>query len=350
MADLHARRTRLTMPVMAPQPGDRGAYAAMSNPLRGRDGEVASLHDHLARLRSGAGTSWLIEGGPGLGKSRLVEQAVSAARKRGFAVGQGVAGPGDAAVELAVLMDALFGGPEPLLERSALGDSHASREQRYWLLQDIQTLLEQSALRQPILICLDDLQWADGGTRAAIRSLPARLASLPVGWVLAFRPIEPGSDLGRAAAELLRNGAEPDGSRAPRPGRCRRGDRRRPRRRSRRFPAGPGRRHAGEPVLSHGAALRSPRGAPRQLRCWARHADRSPAPAPGARGHAPASGPHVACRPQRRRRRRVDGTPVHRGPARRGPRGARLAPARPRPGAHRQRTAGRGRGDAELHP
>ena len=179
----------------------------MSNPLRGRDGEVASLHDHLARLRSGAGTSWLIEGGPGLGKSRLVEQAVSAAREAGFAVGHGVAEPGDAAVELAVLMDALFGGPEPLLERSALGDSHASREQRYWLLQDIQTLLEQSALRQPILICLDDLQWADGGTRAAIRTLPTRLASLPVGWVLAFRPVEAGSDLGRAVAELLRNGA-----------------------------------------------------------------------------------------------------------------------------------------------
>ena len=82
----------------------------MSNPLRGRDGEVASLHDHLARLRSGTGTSWLIEGGPGLGKSRLVEQAVSAAREAGFAVGHGVAEPGDAAVELAVLMDALFGG------------------------------------------------------------------------------------------------------------------------------------------------------------------------------------------------------------------------------------------------
>ena len=194
------------MPVTAPSQVDR-AHAAISNPLRGRDNELASLHDHLARLRSGAGTSWLIEGGPGLGKSRLVEHAMSAARRCGFAVGHGVAEPGDAAVELAVLMEALFGGVGPLLERSALGDSHASREQRYWLLQDIQTLLEQSALRQPILICLDDLQWADGGTRAAIRTLPSRLASLPVGWVLAFRPAEAGSDLGRAAAELLRNGA-----------------------------------------------------------------------------------------------------------------------------------------------
>jgi DNA-binding CsgD family transcriptional regulator len=185
-----------------------GVRVAGPNPVRGRDGELASLHEHLARLRSGVGTCWLIEGGPGLGKSRLIEEAIWAAQETGFAVGQSVAEPRDAALELAVLVEALFGGPEPLLERSALGDSHASAEQRYWLLQDIQTLLEQSALRRPILICLDDLQWADSGTRAAIRTLPTRLASLPVGWVLAFRPAEAGSDLERAAAKLVRNGAD----------------------------------------------------------------------------------------------------------------------------------------------
>jgi hypothetical protein len=73
----------------------------MPNPMRGRDPELASLHDQLARLRSGAGTCWLIEGGPGLGKSRLVEQASCAAHQAGFAVGHGVAEPSDAAVELA---------------------------------------------------------------------------------------------------------------------------------------------------------------------------------------------------------------------------------------------------------
>ena len=177
-----------------------------THPLRGRDGELAALREHLTRLRGGAAACWLVEGGPGLGKSRLIEQAVTAALEAGFAVGHGVAEPGDAAVELAVLMDALFEGPEPLLERSALEDAHASREQRYWLLQDLQALLERSALRQPLLICLDDLQWADSGTRAAIRTLPARLASVPVGWVLAFRPVEADSDLDRAVTELLRNG------------------------------------------------------------------------------------------------------------------------------------------------
>jgi hypothetical protein len=151
---------------------DEIARERASNPLRGRDDEMSLLREHVARLRSGVGTSWLLEGGPGLGKSRLVEEAVRAGREAAFAVGHGVAEPGDAAVELAALMGALSGGPEPVLDRSALGDSRASREQRYWLLQDIQALLERSALRQPILICLDDLQWADSGTRAAIRTLP----------------------------------------------------------------------------------------------------------------------------------------------------------------------------------
>ena len=43
------------------------------------------------------GTTWPIEGGAGLGKSRLLEEVMSAARGAGFAVGHGVADPGDAA-------------------------------------------------------------------------------------------------------------------------------------------------------------------------------------------------------------------------------------------------------------
>src|SRR5437867_8506052 len=143
----------------------------MPTPLRGRDAELASLREQLDRLQSGVGTCWLVEGGPGLGKSRLLAEAASAARRGGVPVGYAAAQPGEAAVEMAVLLEALFGGAGPVLDRAALGDGHASPEQRYWLLQDVQTLLERAALRQPILLCLDDLQWADGGTVAALRAL-----------------------------------------------------------------------------------------------------------------------------------------------------------------------------------
>jgi len=180
----------------------------MPTPLRCRDNELVSLREQFALLRTGVGTIWLIEAGAGLGKSRLLAEVVSTAREAGFAVGHGVAEPADATVQVAALMEALFGGSTPLLERNALGDLHSSPEQRYWLLQDIQTLLEQAAPRRPVVICLDDLQWADSGTIAAVRSLPSRLASLPVGWVLAFRPAETDSDLGRAVTTLLRYGAK----------------------------------------------------------------------------------------------------------------------------------------------
>jgi len=128
-----------------------GARAAMSTPLRCRDNELASLREQFARLRTAVGTIWLIEGGAGLGKSRLLAEVVSTAREAGFAVGHGMAEPADATVQVAALMEVLFGGSTPLLERNALGDLHSSPERRYWLLQDIQTLLEQAAPRRRVM-------------------------------------------------------------------------------------------------------------------------------------------------------------------------------------------------------
>ena len=51
--------------------------------------------------------------------------------------------------------------------------------QRYWRLQDLQSLLERAALEGPLLMFLDDAQWVDSGTVAALRALPpaSRLAS-----------------------------------------------------------------------------------------------------------------------------------------------------------------------------
>jgi DNA-binding CsgD family transcriptional regulator len=76
------------------------------------------------------------------------------------------------------------------------------------LLQDLQALLERSALGGPLLISLDDLQWADGGTAAAVRALPVQLADLPVAWILAFRSEQGTAELGGAIDHLSENGAE----------------------------------------------------------------------------------------------------------------------------------------------
>jgi DNA-binding CsgD family transcriptional regulator len=149
----------------------------------------------------------LVAGGAGMGKSRLLAEVAAMARRLPIRVGVGVADPGDSMVQLSALMEALFAGPSPILRRAGLRDAHTSLEQRYWLLQDLEALLERAALETPLLVCLDDLQWADSGTAAALRALPARLATVPVAWVVASRPSQGSPEIRSAMDQLERDGA-----------------------------------------------------------------------------------------------------------------------------------------------
>ena len=126
------------------------------------------------------------------------------AAERSFRTGRGVTEPHRQVVELAALFDALFDGDDPLVARDALSDQHASPEQRFWLLQDIQALIEAAALKDPLLICLDDLHWGGASCAVAMRQLPHRLASLPVGWVMAFRPNQGSPPVQRQAVRRYR--------------------------------------------------------------------------------------------------------------------------------------------------
>jgi len=143
-----------------------------------------------------------------MGKSRLLAEVAAMARRLSIRVGVGVADPGDSVVQLFTLMEALFAGPSPILRRAGLRDAHTSLEQRYWLLEDLEALLERAALEAPLLVCLDDLQWADTGTAAALRALPARLATVPVAWVVASRPGQGSPEIRSAMDRLEREGAE----------------------------------------------------------------------------------------------------------------------------------------------
>jgi DNA-binding CsgD family transcriptional regulator len=177
-------------------------------PLRGRGDELAAIGARLDEVRSGVGSVILVEGRAGLGKTRLLDACTSMAAERSFRVGRGVTEPHRQVVELAALFDALFDGDSPLVARDALSDDHASPEQRFWLLQDIQALIEKAALQDPLLLCLDDLQWGGVGCAMAMRQLPQRLASLPVCWVMAFRPDQGLPQVQSAKDSLQEAGAE----------------------------------------------------------------------------------------------------------------------------------------------
>src|SRR6266702_945931 len=175
--------------------------------FHGRDAELALVRGELERLSDGAEAVVVVEGAAGMGKSRLLAEAAAIARSLGIRVGRSAADPSETMVELAALLGALFDGAEPLLDPSSLSTLHAQPEQRFWLLRDLQQLLERAALESPLLISVDDAHWADAGTVAALRTLPVRLMGLPIAWVIALRPPREATPLVRALEQLKEEGA-----------------------------------------------------------------------------------------------------------------------------------------------
>src|SRR5712691_2784334 len=175
--------------------------------FHGRDAELALIRAELERLSDGAEAVVVVEGAAGMGKSRLLAEVAAIARSLGIRVGRGAADPSETMVELAALLAALFDGAEPLLDPGALSTLHAQPEQRFWLLRDLQQLLERAALESPLLISVDDAHWADAGTVAAIRTLPMRLMGLPIAWMIALRPPRETTPLVQALERLKQEGA-----------------------------------------------------------------------------------------------------------------------------------------------
>jgi DNA-binding CsgD family transcriptional regulator/tetratricopeptide (TPR) repeat protein len=177
-------------------------------PLRGRDEILTIVGSHLDRLLSGAGTVLVIEGRAGMGKSRLVDEIAAIGLRLSMRVGRGAADPGASIVPLSPLLEALSSGDSPILAVESLRPAHGSPEPSYWFLQDLEASLEQAALAGPLLICLDDLQWADSATAAVLRTLPERLTAIPVGWILTMRPGPAPIEVRNAIDRLTRSGAE----------------------------------------------------------------------------------------------------------------------------------------------
>src|SRR5712671_7752104 len=175
--------------------------------FHGRDAGLALIRAELERLSDGAEAVVVVEGAAGMGKSRLLEEVAAIAGSLGIRVGRSAADPSETMVELAALLGALFDGTEPLLDPGELTTLHAHPEQRFWLLRDLQQLLERAALESPLLISIDDAHWVDAGTAAAIRTLPMRLMGLPIAWVIALRPPREATPLVHALEQLKHEGA-----------------------------------------------------------------------------------------------------------------------------------------------
>jgi DNA-binding CsgD family transcriptional regulator len=137
--------------------------------------------------RTGQAALVVITGEPGIGKTAVLRGVVEQASRSGFRVGSGKAEQGDQIAPGAPLLVSLRSGRKPLLPGEAFAGLAALYDKPLWLIDRISALLEELAVDAPVMIAIDDVQWADPLTRFALRVLPARLAGSPVVWAVTSR-------------------------------------------------------------------------------------------------------------------------------------------------------------------
>jgi ATP/maltotriose-dependent transcriptional regulator MalT len=155
--------------------------------LVGRARELAELEGALDQLA--AGESWCVQiiGEPGIGKSRLLAELCRHGEDRGYLVLTGRAAEFERDIPFGLMVDALndyFGSLEPAVFRAL--DEDVPRElaavfpafprepdsaasggegaERYRLHYAVRAVLERLASRQPVLLALDDVHWADAAS------------------------------------------------------------------------------------------------------------------------------------------------------------------------------------------
>ena len=156
--------------------------SAVDGVMRGRDAERQLVLGLLRRAQRGLGGVVLVEGEPGLGKSRLLREATDEAAGQGFSLAAGAADQLGRAIPFFALRAALR---DPFARLTAGGDDRDLPDAPAWWISQIRGHLEQRASAAPVLVCLDDLQWAGPATLAAVRTLPRELTRYPVAWILA---------------------------------------------------------------------------------------------------------------------------------------------------------------------
>ncbi|MGW8399589.1 helix-turn-helix transcriptional regulator [Streptomyces lydicus] len=174
--------------------------------MRGREVELEELQAMIASVaRTGTGGLALIQGEPGIGKTTLLAEAVSTARAAGFSVGVGKADELHHIVPLSSLAACVLHGDQPLLSGDAFADLARNHDQRIWLVERLAEAVEARAGSVPVLIGLDDVQWADPLSRFTLQQLPTRLRTSPVLWMLAGRrePAGPAEEVVAAATGNL---------------------------------------------------------------------------------------------------------------------------------------------------
>jgi DNA-binding CsgD family transcriptional regulator len=157
-----------------------GAPAA----LVGRRAELGSLAQALAGALAGRGCAAWVEGEPGIGKSALLDAVANLAEGQGFRVLRAAAtqmGRGFALHVLSECVRRLPWSPPALGTQVPADPVLAAGEQ-------IMDIVDRLVTRTPVVLVLDDAQWADAPSLRVWAALAERCRTVPLLLCLACRP------------------------------------------------------------------------------------------------------------------------------------------------------------------
>jgi DNA-binding CsgD family transcriptional regulator len=141
----------------------------------------------VTALVGGHGGVLVIEGPPGIGKSRLLTEVMALADKGGVRTLFGEAFEYQQTVPFITLFTATLHADPPVGDADALRRLGGSADLRYWVVHDLADAIHAAAALIPLAIVLEDIHWADNSTLLALRSLASPRSDMPVLWVLTAR-------------------------------------------------------------------------------------------------------------------------------------------------------------------
>ncbi len=162
--------------------------------LAGRIAELCELHG-AAVCSAAERRGWvgLVGGEPGIGKTRLAAACAARLAKDGFGCAWVSCPEDDGAPPFWVwgrLLDQL--GVSGVLRP---GPNEADPElSRFLLFEAVAAGVREAAAKRPLLLVVDDLHWADPGSRRLLAAIRGALATLPVVALCTYRDSEPGAD------------------------------------------------------------------------------------------------------------------------------------------------------------
>src|ERR1700758_2605646 len=174
---------------MRPPPGlfDVGGQQLVTPPVRGRAGELEVIGALVTAVAQGRGGVLVIEGPPGIGKSRLLTEVLALADQGGVRTLFGEAFEYQQTVPFFALFMATLRADPPVADADALRRLGGSADLRYWVMHDLADAIYAAAAQNPLAIVLEDIHWADHSTLLALRSLATARPDVAVLWILTAR-------------------------------------------------------------------------------------------------------------------------------------------------------------------